>query len=591
MPTNTSAHSAAGAASPTFALILGPLWLALRRLWLAPRSPQAVVVALALWVTVAGNLALWSELFRVGVGAFSQPVLLLGIAVLVWSATTVLLSLLAWPRGMKPVWVALLVLAGVAQHYMLDFGVLIDTTMVGNVLATDAREARDLLSPGLVGHVLLVAGLPTLWLWRLPLLARRSAWGQLARSALLLAASVGLLAGGTLVMYRQIAPLVRSHMHLRYTINPLASILSTASVTLKPLFKRGKPFVPISAGAALGTSYAGQTRVPLLVLVVGETARAGNFSLNGYARDTTPELAGLDVLSWRNVRSCGTNTLASVPCMFSSLGKTGYEKRDAEYGNLLDVLQSAGLAVLWLDNQSGCKGVCNRVASASTAAVARQPALAGLCQDGECMDEALLHGLDERILSLPEAQRRNGVVIVMHQMGSHGPAYYKRATPAYKRFMPECTNTVLSECPQQEVLNGYDNSIAYTDHFLASTVQWLKSRSRQFDTAMLYVSDHGESLGEYGLYLHGVPYAFAPDVQKQVPMVAWLDGGLGARRHMDRDCLQTSLDAPLTHDNYFHTVLGFLDVQSPAYRAPLDAWAACRPDFHGKLASAPVQTH
>ncbi len=113
----------------------------------------------------------------------------------------------------------------------------------------------------------------------------------------------------------------------------------------------------MTAGAALGASYAaqaaGQIKPPLLVLVVGETARADHFGLNGYGRNTTPQLAQQPVLSWQQVQSCGTNTIASVPCMFSPVGKEGYEGRKVEYGNLLDIVQAAGLGVRWLDNQVG----------------------------------------------------------------------------------------------------------------------------------------------------------------------------------------------------------------------------------------------
>jgi lipid A ethanolaminephosphotransferase len=309
---------------------------------------------------------------------------------------------------------------------------------------------------------------------------------------------------------------------------------------------------------------------------VGETARADHFGLNGYARDTTPALAARGVLSWRDVHSCGTNTLASVPCMFSPLGKQAFEARRDDYENLVDVLQAAGLAVFWLDNQAGgCKGVCDRVPHASAFEGLDAGAKSVLCDGDECLDDVMLRGLDQRIAALPAERRARGVVLVMHQMGSHGPSYYKRSSPDAKRFLPECTSNALAECSHSELQNGYDNSIAYTDRFLGKTIDWLQGRSAQFDTAMLYLSDHGESLGEYGLFLHGVPYGFAPEVQKHVPMVAWL-GGMQARRQLSPACLARGVDLPLTHDNLYHTVLGLLDVQSPSYRLPLDAFAACR---------------
>ena len=397
------------------------------------------------------------------------------MAVLVFAATLALLSLTAWSRWMKPLWFGVVLLAAVVQHYMLSYRIVMDPTMVANVMQTDTREARDLLSVGLVINVLWVSALPALWLARLRL-RPMPLWSQLWRNILLLVAALALGLGGALLTQRELAPLMRNHVQLRYMMNPVASLYSTAAAGLKPFFRRSGKLMPITAGAALGASYASQARPPLFVLVVGETARADHFALNGYARDTTPELAARDVLSWRNVHSCGTNTLASVPCMFSSLGRDAYEARKDEYENLLDVLQAAGLAVFWLDNQAGCKDVCARVPNASAATGLDAATQSALCDGSECMDEVMLHGLDARIAALAPERRAKGVVLVMHQMGSHGPAYYKRSTPALKRFMPECKTNALAECSHDELVNAYDNSIAYTDYFLGRTIDWLKSQ-------------------------------------------------------------------------------------------------------------------
>jgi len=365
-------------------------------------------------------------------------------------------------------------------------------------------------------------------------------------------------------------------MGLRYLPNPIVPVWSTVRVVTRPLWSRPKPLVPITAGTALGASHAADSdRPPLLVLVVGETARSDHFALNGYPRDTTPELAARGVLSFRNVWSCGTSTLASVPCMFSSLGKAKFEARQADHENLLDVVQAAGMAVLWLDNQAGCKSVCARVGSASTNDLAGTPAAARLCADGECLDEALLEGLDARLAALPAERRSKGVLLVMHQMGSHGPAYGRRSTEAYKRFKPECRTTTLGDCVPAELINVYDNSIAYADHVLARTIDWAKAQAG-YAPALLYVSDHGESLGEYGVYLHGVPYPFAPDAQKHVAMVAWLGDGTAARSRIDAGCLRGRLDEAFSHDNLYHSVLGLLDVTTPTYDRRLDIWSACK---------------
>jgi lipid A ethanolaminephosphotransferase len=253
------------------------------------------------------------------------------------------------------------------------------------------------------------------------------------------------------------------------------------------------------------------------------------------------------------------------------LGKAGYESSRARFESLLDVLQRAGLAVLWVDNQSGCKGVCDRISSSSVM--------------GEQLDEAMLVGLDARIAALPAERRAKGVVVVLHQMGSHGPAYYKRS-PSDKRspsgtkpFQPECTNHALASCSRDAVVNAYDNSIRYTDYFLAKTVAWVQASGAAGSnsaTAMLYVADHGESLGENNLYLHGLPYAVAPDVQKRVPWVTWLSRDFVSSRKINVHCLQGRIAQRLTHDHYFHSVLGLAGVTTTLYKPDLDAFSTCR---------------
>jgi lipid A ethanolaminephosphotransferase len=563
------------AASAPYLAFAHALWARID-LWLArPRTAQRVVVWLALYLAVAANWPLWDELARIGGAPSAYLPTTAAMAVLMVCATVALLSFTAWSRWMKPLWFAVVLLAAFVQHYMLEYRVVMDPTMIANVLQTDPNEARDLMSWRMAFHVLLVVLLPGVALWRARIMPMRFV-GKLWRNAALLVLAVVVALAAAVSMNRQLAPLMRNNIHLRYMMNPVASLYSAGSVLIKPLFKRSRKLIPITAGTALGASYAGQARPPMFVLVVGETARADHFGLNGYARDTTPELAARGVLSYRDVHSCGTNTLASVPCMFSPLGKQGYESRKDDYENLVDVLQAAGLAVLWLDNQAGCKDVCTRIPNASAFDSLSPAQKSALCDGEECLDDVMLKGLDARIAALPAERRAKGVVLVMHQMGSHGPAYYKRSAPEVKRFLPECKTNALAECGHAELQNVYDNSIAQTDQFLSQTIDWLKAQSGSYDPALLYVSDHGESLGEYGLFLHGVPYSFAPEAQKHVPMVTWFSQGMSERRKLSMPCMEAGLDTPLTHDNLYHTVLGLMDVANSTYKPALDALASCR---------------
>ncbi|WP_052754917.1 phosphoethanolamine transferase [Lampropedia cohaerens] len=541
-----------------------------------PRSAQATVVILCAWLTVAAHWPLWRALQRLD--GYDGPALALFIVFvpLVFAVLVLLFALTAWPRGMKPLWLLLLALAAVGQYFALHYGTVIDKGMVLNVLQTDLRESRDLFNPRLLVQVCLVAGVPALWLWRLPVI-RYGIWQNIARTLVLILAALTCIAAVALPNFRQLAPVVRSNMTLRYMINPLNSVAAVYSATLKPMLQRPRPFVSITAAAALGETYsAGHAqKPPLMVIVVGETSRGDHYGINGYPRDTTPELARLAVLSWRNATACGTSTRESLPCMFSHLDKAGFEERTAEYDNLLDVLQAAGLAVLWVDNQAGCKDVCRRVPTVFTSDMVDTPAGQQLCAQGECLDAMLLEGLDARLAALPESRRRNGIVIVLHQMGSHGPAYFKRSAAPFKPFLPECASNALASCSQEQLINVYDNSIRYTDHVLARTIEWLTQHASAYQVGMLFVSDHGESLGEGGLYLHGLPYAVAPAAQKSIAMIAW-PGTLAARTQVHLPCVQGTLDTAVSHDNFYHTVLGLLDVRSPTYLSALDVLHTCR---------------
>lgn len=532
--------------------------------------PAWLIAATSLWIATLGNLVLWSGLWQLsalkGAGGLAFGA---ALALMIAAVLTLLASLLSWRWTLKPVLIALLLASAAGAHFMAAYGVVIDPTMMTNVLQTDLREVGDLLSVRLVVTLLGLGVLPALAVWRVPV--RFAPWPrQLARNAGLFAATVVVLVAAALASFQPLASTFRNHHGVRYLINPLNSLYALGHAAAGPL-RRGKlPLRPLGDDASLA-SLAGPERPPLLVLVLGETGRSGNFGINGYGRPTTPELARENVASFRNVWSCGTSTAASVPCMFSHLGRDGFEGRSADYENLLDVIQHAGLAVMWIDNQSGCKGVCDRIVSHSTAGTA-DPAL---CKGGECLDEVMLQGLDARIAALPAAQRARGVVVVLHQMGSHGPAYHKRSPQALKRFLPECTSSTLQDCSRDEVVNAYDNSIAYTDHFLAATIRWLRAQEGH-DTAMVYLADHGESLGENNLYLHGLPYAIAPDVQKLVPWVSWLSPGFEQRGGVTAACLQATLrDARLSHDHFFHSVLGLLRVQTRAYVPAMDVYATC----------------
>ena len=543
--------------------------------------PSWLIVLTSLWLATLGNVALWQELIRLP-EMNDLRALWFGasFAMLIAALITLLLSLLSWRWTLKLAISLFLLAAAFGGYFMLSYGVVIDSTMMVNVLQTDLRESRDLTSWKMLLTVVGFAVLPMVWLWRVEV-KRLSVLRQIGHNALLFLAACLLAVLAVLPTYQDFASTMRNNIQLRFLVNPLNSFYALGDVLFKPLQANADTrIVPLGTDAKLGASYDYQPQSPILVLVVGETARSGNFGINGYGRDTTPALNQLKknsdqrgvLTSFQNVWSCGTSTATALPCMFSHLGKSAYEDSTQNYENLIDVLKHAGFAVIWLENQSGCKGICDRIPSVSTGRL-NDPKF---CSTGECFDEMMLQQLSERLAVLPIDRLDKGVVVVMHQMGSHGPAYYKRTPEAFKKFQPECTTNVLQDCSRAQVTNAYDNTVLYTDHFLNSVVTYLKNIHPNAESSMLYVADHGESLGENNIYLHGLPYAIAPDVQKRVPWISWLSNDFIKRFGINPACLEQKKETRLSHDNYFHTVLGLLDVKTSAYKPELDAYAACR---------------
>ena len=292
----------------------------------------------------------------------------------------------------------------------------------------------------------------------------------------------------------------------------------------------------------------------LIIFVVGETARADHFSLNGYAKKTNPLLEQETLFNMPQMSSCGTSTAVSLPCMFSILSQDQFSNDDAAHmENAIDVLKHAGVNILWRDNNSSSKGVADRVTYESF----KSPETNPVC-DVECRDIGMLSGLDDYIEKHPTGD----ILIVLHQMGNHGPAYYKRYPAEFETFKPACKTAQLEACSQQQISNAYDNAILYTDYFLAESIQFLKSYSNRFETALMYVSDHGESLGESGIYLHGLPLFIAPQAQTHVPAFLWLGENYD---DVEPEPLAHLARQPLTHDNLFHTLLGLFEIDSKVH--------------------------
>ncbi len=474
-------------------------------------------------------------------------------------------ALVATRRTVRPVATVLLGVAAAASFYTQRYGTLVDPSMVRNVLATDSREAGELLGLDLLLHLLLYGAIPIALVWWCAPRARGWRRGLPVRAgAILLGAAVGL--GALFAVFQDFSSTMRNQKSLRYAITPANAIWSIGSVAASAAaggVAAREPPDPATRAARDGR------RPTLIVVVVGETARVANWQLNGYGRPTTPELAARgDVTSFVRATACGTSTEVSVPCMFSPYGRADYdESRIRLTDSALHVIARAGVQVLWRDNQAGCKGVCAGLPEENLS----RAQVPGLCDDERCFDEILLHGLDAVV-----RDAKGDLMVVLHQLGNHGPAYFRRYPPAFRRWTPTCDRSELRDCSREEIVNAYDNAILYTDRFLARTIAFLESQRDRFDVAMTYLSDHGESLGERGLFLHGVPYAFAPREQLEVPMFWWLPEDAARGLRVDLGCLRERAARPSGHDDLYHSLIGLLGIDTPRYRVERDVFAGCR---------------
>ncbi|AUH71031.1 phosphoethanolamine transferase [Legionella sainthelensi] len=298
----------------------------------------------------------------------------------------------------------------------------------------------------------------------------------------------------------------------------------------------------------------------LLILVVGETARGMNFELNGYERATNPYTKKLGVISFPNMTSCGTATSVSVPCIFSHLPRAQFSNFSAEnQDNLLDILKRTGVNVFWMDNNGAgdCQGVCKNITSTIT----------DYNFDGELINE-----LKNKIHHFQKVD----TVLVLHLKGSHGQNYHTRYPNHFNQFTPACQNQEFRLCDRQTLLNAYDNSILYTDFVLHELINFLKEQDDFWNTALLYTSDHGESIGEKGIYEHGTPYLIAPQEQTSVPLIFWASDSFAEEKNLSQSCLKKeSMIKKFSHDNLFHSILGLMNISTELYEKELDLFISC----------------
>ncbi|PKH03953.1 phosphoethanolamine transferase [Psychromonas sp. MB-3u-54] len=481
-------------------------------------------------------------------------------------AFIIIFSILALPYLFKAIQIPLLITSALAFYASIKYNVMFDYGMIENIFETDTGEAFTYINLGSISYFIFLGLLPAFIVFKTKITYAKSITREIVnRLLLVLVAVVGILLIA-FFYYKDYASIGRNNSYLNKMINPAHAFNSFRYVN-RTYFTKKLEYKKIGQDANLEGST--NEKPTLMILVVGETARSQNIFYNGYARNTNPYTQGMDIISFKDVSSCGTATAHSLPCMFSNMNRSNYNKNRAiNQDNALDVISHAGVDMLWIENDGGDK----RVAGNFSKIEITTEDSPDLCDAGSCYDEALLQNLDEKI-----QKNKGNQFIALHIKGSHGPTYWQRYPESKAHFTPACNQSDIENCSDQEIVNVYDNTLVYTDYIIAQTIKKLTEYSKQYNVVLMYISDHGESLGENGLYLHGAPYVIAPDEQTQVPWFMWLGNDYANAKGINRQCLlDKANNDTFSHDNLFHTLLGLYGVDSAAKDNQLDIIASCK---------------
>lgn len=528
-------------------------------------SATRLVAVLSAYFMVFLNISFWRFVFtHVSVSGLADGVFALSLPVLIFTVLYVAFCVLLLPYVGKPLMVLLLIISAGVNYLTYQFGVFIDADMIRNTFETHPGEVKDLITLRSVSWLVVLGILPSLILCRVKIVFKpffKELTGRLARVGLLLLCLLVLAP----FVYKEYASFGRNNRQVRRLVIPHNYIYATVRYFQIEAQHR-RPFTKLDEAAA-HVPYHDEKKT-VFVLVLGETARAMNFSLNGYERETNPLLSKQDIVNFPQVTSAGTATAISVPAIFSFLSRSDFDPTDAKYTeNLLDLLQQTGYKVLWLENDNGCKGVCQRVPNKEMDVKNKE-----FCDGLYCHDEMMLGELRKFFKDTQD----DHLFVVLHTIGSHGPTYFRRYPERFKKFTPTCDTEEIQTCTREQIINTYDNTILYADYISASVIDILKEHP-SWESGMMYVSDHGESLGENGVYLHGLPYAIAPETQTHVPMLFLMSDVMKASDHIDYDCLKKkAAEGKFSHDNISHSLLSLMESQSKVYNPKLDIFDSCR---------------
>lgn len=527
---------------------------------------------LALYFVVIVNLPVYSALNDILSKLDAVKIgFVISIPIFFLATFNFLFNLFSWPWFTKPFFAVLILLSAAVSYAGFNYGALFDSDMIANIVETDSSEASSYFSLYSLVWIIGMGVIPALLLMITPIQKSTSFFNLILRKLTSMAISLVVIGAVAMMYYQDYASVGRNNPYLRQLIIPTQLVYSIGkyinrTYLAKPIIYRE---IGLDAKQTPKALAATKDKPTLVVFVLGETARSQNYELNGYNRPTNSYTKALDVISFQNVSSCGTATAVSVPCMFSSFTRDNYNRQAANnQDNLLDILKRAQVGLLWIENDGGDKNVAKNI----TKIEINRSHVDHLCHDQTCYDMALLENFEKNVDTM-----QGNRMLLMHLIGSHGPTYFQRYPQDKEVFKPGCPRSDIENCSIEQIVNTYDNSILYTDYVIAQTIERLKALTDKFNTALIYISDHGESLGENGLFLHGMPYGLAPAYQTKVPMIVWTSPSFEHEKSLNTACLQNNAQQKnYSQDNLFHSMLGIMDVTTEVYNPHMDLFANCR---------------
>ncbi|MDG1436428.1 MAG: phosphoethanolamine transferase [Rickettsiaceae bacterium] len=426
----------------------------------------------------------------------------------------------------------LFITGALASYYLFFFSIAPTRNMMPALFGTNSTEVYELLSARLLAWLIFSVGMCIYSIKHFNVQPAKTFFTRVLSAVCLL-----------LVVVNVITPkysFLKTYYPVQYLHNVYTYFAGPASKHAKEDIATKFTYVDSSDADTVG------------VLVIGEAARYSNFGINGYERNTTPELSKIEDLSSFKARSCANNTYTSVPCMLSRYGEQDLDLVDSET-SVLSVLTKLGFKTIWLGTQSISKYYKNKPGGSFYDEVNFHMIPGGtIVFQPNSHDGQMLPFLEEN------AKSEGKKFIVLHSTGSHWD-YSKRYPKEFAQFQPDLNSAMkddASSCNRESLVNSYDNSILYTDFFLSSVIDRLKDKK----AFLIYASDHGESLGEKGRFTHGGD-GYIPE-QRTVPFIVWMSDSYKKSHPQKWSAIKSITDKNISHDHIFHSILDCLSIKS-----------------------------